>query len=336
MRAPGSGFWSVLVNAGPLFREGAESTSLIMQRTLAAALFLTLVAFVPAVQAQVTALTADSTSFKGLLSLNAGGYLSDPYDFGNQGLDPSKQSGLNGSSTMWDLVGNSTKPLVQVGLGTFTGTLNTSASTSQSYTNASAVYFRVRLADYQVQTGSVVVLFNNGAQSFGFGAQLGNTGSNSNKNGVYYITPNAGTTLTAGFQYSTTQIYYDAGAFNYSTVTAIDGANGPYAGEISTVNTRLDDAYLTFVVLNSNLVTPNGTPFAVTNNTQMTVFTNNNSQMNGNINADYLSFNATGNSNTNPLEFGSMAIPEPSTWISSGVMLLGGGLMWWRRRRRIS
>ena len=89
-------------------------------------------------------------------------------------------------------------------------------------------------------------------------------------------------------------------------------------------------------MLNSNLVTPNGTPFAVTNNTQMTVFTNNNSQMNGNINADYLSFNATGNSNTNPLEFGSMAIPEPSTWISSGVMLLGGGLMWWRRRRRIS
>lgn len=307
-----------------------------MKRTPAAACLLALLAFASAGQAQITTLTQNSTAYNPLLSFNTGGYLADPYDFGNQGLDASKQSGLNGSSTMWDLVGNSAKPLVQVGTGTFTGTLNTSASTSQSYKDESAVYFRVRLADYQVQTGSVVILFNNGAQSFGFGAQLGNTGSNATKNGIYYIKPNAGTSLTAGFQYSTTQIYYDAGAYDYSTVTAIDGANGPYAGEISTVNTRLDDAYLTFVVLNSNLVTPNGGTFAVTGATQMTVFTNNNSQMNGNINADYLSFSVAANNNTNPLEFGAMVIPEPSTWISSGVMLLGGGLMWWRRRRRLS
>lgn len=249
-------------------------------------------------RAQVTSLT-DSSSLFETVRFN-GTTLGDTFDAGNAGLDPSKQSGLNGSASNWDLVGDSTRSLLQVSFG------------------ATDTYFRLRLADYKASgnSGSAIILLNDGTSTFGLGVLLG-----TKNDGTYYLTPATGTTLTAGFQYTTPTLMQGATSFNYSTVASIDSGS---------TSISANDAFITFRVLNSDL-TAKAAPFAISEMTSFTAFTNNNSVWNTNINADYISFGATTASPTNPLTFGT--VPEPATWVSTGAMIAFGGLVWWRRRK---
>lgn len=251
-------------------------------------------------------LTSNSSSYEPILSFNSpNNFLGDTYDAGNAGLDPSKQNGLNGSSSNLDLVGNSSLALLQIG------------------SDSTRTYFRVRLADYKANgnSGSAIVLLNDGSTTFGVGAMIGT----SKDDGVYFVTPAPGTTLTAGFTY-TNPTKLTATGFSYNTVVSIDGS----VGSISTGG----DAFLSFSVLNSTLAGQAGA-FAIVNATRATVVTNNNSSWNGQINADYISFGATGNSAGNPLEFGAPAlVPEPATWVSTGVMVAFGVVILWRRRQK--
>lgn len=256
-------------------------------------------------QSTVSSLTQSSANFSA--ALYNGSYLSDLYDNKNAGTDLSKQNGLSGSASNWDMVGNSTTALLQIATG-----------------SANDVYFRVRLADYKAtgNTGAAFVLVNTGSTVFGVGALLAN---NAAATGTYFFTPLAGTTLNSSFQYNA-PVLLSTTNYNYSLASNIDTGS-------TSLGSAGNDAYMTFRILNSDLTNNgvSGTTFS-TDYTQFgySVFTNTNGvTTSSNINGDWIS--TLGNSNTGSLAFAT--VPEPSTWASTGVMLAFGGLIWWRRRK---
>lgn len=261
-----------------------------------------------ALHAQLTLTSADTNFTSAWVS--AGVAISDIYD-GSTNIDPSRQSTLSGSSSTWDLVGTSSKAVVQVASGTYafggsTGTQN-------------AFLFRVRTADYDSKgpgSGSIVVLFNNGtvASSFGIAVSFNNT-AGTTPSSFSWVTPSAGTSLTSAFSYSATAVTAGTMVGSYVQATSISGTtNTTFA------NYTGNDAYTTFAVLASALNTEAGGTFSI--RTPVTAFTNNNTNL-SQINGDWIGSNGV-------LQFGT--VPEPATWAQFGAISCTGAFVWWRRR----
>lgn len=240
----------------------------------------------------------------------------DGYDNGSVNSDLSKQSNLQGTNQKLDLVGNATSSVIQVATGTV---MVSSVATS-------AVGFRVRLADYNAtnfKNISSIILIQNGDSVFGVGLGL-----DASKNlTLAGITSNPGTTLNAQYQYTVgTTISTDSARYSYTQ------ADGAAVGGVGT------DAYLTFVVLSSELssISPG---FTFGSTTGVSVFTNGggSSLTSGNINMDFISSDGTA---TGSLAFGSTSgsttpVPEFSTAMILGMSLLPPiGVQLLRRRRR--
>lgn len=256
---------------------------------------------VVSVRAQTVAGYTQNTSWAGM-KVNSSTFLSDLYD-GATGLDPSKQNQLNGSNRIWDLVGDQTSPLFRVSQGT---------------TSSGAAYaFSVRLADWQsggLKQGAVGLLIQDTGGFFGYGLQFAANGGLS----VFRITPTTTNLTAASF------------TFNFSTISA--GASTVlYSYEVAT-GTPLSagsDAWLTFVISQSELNSFRGTTWAYNANIGASAFTSS-SALNGQINAD---FPGSGGTITFASESGTV-VPEFPTAILLGAMTLPlAGLVFWRRRR---
>ncbi len=250
-------------------------------------------------------------------------YLSDYYDNGNLGTDPTKQNGLNGSSSGLDIVGFNPNTVATTGiyvpsivysLGTFNG--------------AAALAVAIDLAGSSngkiPSNAGAIVLFNpnnvSGSVPTGGGGMWGVAWSNPSSGGpsILLVTPKAGTTLNSAFQFSDTAL-----------ATAENGASWySYAPSGSTISNT--DYWLTFVVLKSSLDAAGIAMPTLT--TGITAFTDNSAlASSGNINADWIG----GSTATSDLNFGTgQGVPEAPTGILAATLLVPfAALHFWRRNR---
>lgn len=293
----------------------------------AASLLASALLIAPALRAQtVTGFTANSSGYQPLYIPTSGVPLTDLFDQGTSNLDPTKQQSLAGGNAPWDMVGTSSVPVLRVASGTYSG--------------SDAIALSVRLANLTTQsglpklsTGGVVLLIQDTSLNATFGIGFSAASSAKTLHFVtvdypYSLTKALTFTLGTAFATDTRYSYEDTGSKAFAAAT-------------------LNDAWLTFVVLKSDITSQTVTnaagastslsTFAFTDTTRYSLFTSTQGSGlgSGGINADYLSLTGNG-SNSDPLSFGSVsyAIPEPSTYVFAGVCLLPLiGLTFWRRRR---
>lgn len=274
----------------------------------------------------VTGFTADSNGYLPLYVPTDGTPISDLFDQGTSNLDPSKQQSLAGGNAPWDMVGTSSVPVLRVASGTFSG--------------SSAISLSVRLANLTTQSGSpklstggVVLLIQDTTLNATFG--IGFSAASGSKT-LHFVTVDYPYSLTKALTFTLGTAFATDTRYSYEDA-------GSKAFAASSVN----DAWLTFVVLTSDITSKTVTnaagsstslsTFAFTDTTRYSLFTSTQGSGlgSGGINADYLSLTGNG-SNSDPLSFGSItyAIPEPSTYAFAGACLLPLiGLTYWRRRR---
>lgn len=256
------------------------------------------------VRAQTVAGFTQSTSWVGMKNSSTT-YLSDFYD-GASGADPSKQNQLNGSNKIWDLVGDQTNHLFQVSQGT------TSAGTAYA--------FAVRLGDYQatgLKQGSVGLLVQDSNGFFGYGLQFAANGAVT----VFRITPTTTDLTAASFTYSYTTIASGASTVLYSYQTAS-----------GTALSSTTDAWLTFVIAQSEISNFRGTTWTYNSNVGASAFTSS-SALNGQINAD---FPGSGGTISFATESGAPVPEFPTALLTAGLLLPGLAVVLWRRRQAAS
>lgn len=273
------------------------STSLLARGFAAVALLSAAIS----VRAQTVSGYTQSTAWAGM-KVSPTTYLSDLYD-GASSADPSKQNSLNGSNKIWDLVGDQTNYLFKVSQGSTSG--------------GTAYAFSVRLGDYQsggLKQGAVGLLIQDSAGFFGYGLQFAANGALS----VFRITPTTTNLTAASFTYNFTTISSGASTilYNYETATG-------------TPLSSTTDAWLTFVIAQSELTSFRGTTWTYNANIGASAFTSS-SALNGQINAD---FPGSGGTITFASESG-VPVPEfPTAVLLGGLFLPLAAFEFWRRRR---
>jgi hypothetical protein len=290
-------------------------------------LFIVCVFAVVTARAQtVSGFTANSSGYQSLYVPTSGVAITDLFDQGTSNLDPSKQQSLAGGNAPWDMVGTSSAPVLRVASGTYSGN--------------SAIAMSVRLANLTTQSGSpklstggVVLLIQDATLNATFG--IGFSATSSAKT-LHFVTVDYPYSLTKALTFTLGTAFATDTRYSYED-----------SGSKAFVASSVNDAWLTFVVLTSDITSQTVTnaagsstslsSFAFTDSTRYSLFTSTQGSGlgSGGINADYLSLTGNG-SNSDPLSFGSVtyAIPEPSTYAFAGACLLPlVGLTYWRRRR---
>lgn len=280
-------------------------------------LAIVLVAAPTMAQAQTVAGFTNVSGWSGM-KVNSTTYLADAYD-GASGLDPTKQNSLNGSNSVWDMVGNQSTYLFQVATGTTS--------------SGSAVAFSIRLGDYTSQglkQGSVGLIMEDTNGYFGYGLQFAANGGVS----IYRLKPVTPINLTpSGFTYT----WGNNAAANNTNTIASGASTILYNYQSATSGTSLStsgDAWLTFVVSLTEIQNfRSDSNWSYNANVGALAFTSSNA-LNGNINSDYPGTSTS--SLTFSAESGSPVPEFPTALLLGGLLAPLGALQWWRRRRAIA
>lgn len=237
----------------------------------------------------------------------------DLYDNGAAGLDTTKITGLSGSNKIWDMVGDSTRPVFQIASGTTP--------------SGPAYAWSVRLADFDVnglKTGTVGMLLADSTHGYyGYAMSFAANGNVS----LYRIKPAAPFNFNPG-----------AFTFTYGNNATATGSAAVTAGGIlrnyeqitsGTPLSATSDAWLTFVIPLSEIAAFTGdNNWTYVNTIGATAFTSSGT-INGKITADYAG--TTTSLLTFSSQSGTVVVPEPETY--AGFATASLALFWVGRRR---